>query len=121
MGQVCSRPRWGMANRQLALFADANFARQLARCARLGRTVEIYASGIWMTMQKLLRWVGWLFCTAGAVAISAFIAMTFRGLPASFNFGDPSKFEFILVPFWQIGLVIIAIGGTCVLISRRWR
>jgi hypothetical protein len=73
-----------------------------------------------MTMQKLLRWLGWLFCTAGGAVVAAYIAMTYRGLPASFNFGDPTKFEFILVPFWQIGLVIIAIGGTCVLVSR-WR
>jgi len=41
------------------------------------------------------------------------------GLSASYNFGDPAKFQFILVPLSQIGLAIAVLGGAC-LIARRW-
>jgi hypothetical protein len=30
------------------------------------------------------------------------------GAQPSINFGDPRKFEFILVPFWQLGIACIA-------------
>jgi hypothetical protein len=70
-------------------------------------------------MQKTLLWLGWLFCVIGAALIAANLVMSFMGLGASFNFGDPAKFQFILVPFWQIGLAIAAIGGACLLVSRR--
>ena len=32
------------------------------------------------------------------------VAGTFLGMPPKINFGDFEKMEFILVPFWQIGL-----------------
>ena len=69
-------------------------------------------------MQRILQWLGWLFCAVGVALIGANFMMTYRGLTASFNFGDPAKFQFILVPFWQIGLAIVAVGGTCLLASR---
>jgi hypothetical protein len=43
------------------------------------------------------------------------------GLGASYNFGDPTQFQFILVPFWQIGLAIAAIGGVCLFAWGRGR
>jgi hypothetical protein len=70
-------------------------------------------------MRKTLLWLGWLFFAIGAATIVANLVMSFMGLDASYNFGDPAKFQFILVPFWQIGLVIAAIGGVCLLASRR--
>jgi hypothetical protein len=70
-------------------------------------------------MRKTLLWLGGLFCFIGVALIVANIVMSFMGLGASYNFGDPAKFQFILVPFWQIGLVIAAIGGACLLASRR--
>jgi hypothetical protein len=45
--------------------------------------------------------------------------MSYMGLNPSYNLGDPTKFEFILVPFWQIGLFISGIGAVCVLASRK--
>ena len=69
-------------------------------------------------MRGFLRGVGWLLCASGVVMIGAYFVITYRGLGASFNFGDPAKFEFILVPFWQIGLVIVVVGGACLLASR---
>jgi hypothetical protein len=70
-------------------------------------------------MQKTFQGLGWLFFSIGAALIVANFVMSFMGLGASYNFGDPAKFQFILVPFWQIGLVIAAIGGACLLVSRR--
>jgi hypothetical protein len=40
-------------------------------------------------------------------------------LGASYNFGDPTQFQFILVPFWQIGLAIAAIGAASLLVWWR--
>jgi hypothetical protein len=45
--------------------------------------------------------------------------MSHMGLNPSYNLGDPAKFEFILVPFWQVGLVVAGIGAVCVLASRK--
>jgi len=70
-------------------------------------------------MQKTLLWLSWLFLSIGAVLIVANLVMSLMGLGASYNFGDPAKFQFILVPFWEIGLAIAAIGGAGVLASRR--
>jgi hypothetical protein len=70
-------------------------------------------------MRKALLWIGLLLGGIGAALIVASAAMSYLGLNPSYNLGDPTKFEFILVPFWQIGLVIGVVGGLCVLTSRR--
>jgi hypothetical protein len=44
--------------------------------------------------------------------------MRYMGYESSYNFGDPAKFEFVLVPFWQMGLAIGAVGALCLLVSR---
>jgi hypothetical protein len=72
-------------------------------------------------MQKLLLWVGGLFCAVGAAVIVASLVLSVMGLGASYNFGDPTQFQFILVPFWQIGLAIAAIGGVCLFAWGRGR
>ena len=70
-------------------------------------------------MRKILQWLGWSFCIVGLALIGIYFAMSHMGLAASFNFGDPAKFQFILVPFWQIGFVIGVVGGAFLLASRR--
>jgi hypothetical protein len=70
-------------------------------------------------MQKALLGIGGLLCFVGVMLIVANLIMSFIGLSASINFGDAAKFEFVLVPFWQIGLAIALIGGTCLFASRR--
>lgn len=42
--------------------------------------------------------------------ILAQIAGYFLNMPPTINFGDASKFEFILVSFWQISLVLFVAG-----------
>jgi hypothetical protein len=70
-------------------------------------------------MHKALLWIGFLLCAIGLVVIVTSAVMSYLGLNPSYNLGDPTKFEFILVPFWQIGLVIAGIGAVCVLASRK--
>jgi hypothetical protein len=70
-------------------------------------------------MRGLLLWIGILLAGAGLALIAAFAVMTYLGMSASYNLGDSAKFEFILVPFWLIGLVTVAVGAVCILLSRR--
>ena len=72
-------------------------------------------------MRRSLLWLGFLLCGIGGAVILASALMSYAGMNASYNLGDPTKFEFVLVPFWQIGLVIGAIGAVCVLASRRMK
>jgi cytochrome b subunit of formate dehydrogenase len=55
----------------------------------------------------------------GAALILANIIMSFVGLSASYNFGDPAQFEFFLVPFWQLGLAIAVIGVAGLILWRQ--
>jgi hypothetical protein len=70
-------------------------------------------------MRKTLLWLGVLLSGTGATLIAASLVLGYMGLGASYNFGDPTKFEFILVPFWQIGTAVLALGGVC-LAATRW-
>ncbi len=42
--------------------------------------------------------------------IAAHVMGYFLSMPPTINFGDSSKFEFILVSFWQIGAIFLVIG-----------
>ncbi len=44
----------------------------------------------------------------GVFFIVAQLMGIWLGAEPKINFGDSSKFEFILVPFWQLGLVMLA-------------
>lgn len=70
-------------------------------------------------MGRVLIWLGGIFLAAGLLLITANVAMHFMGLSASYNFGDPSQFEFILVPFWQVGVALIALGAASLLAGRH--
>ena len=72
-------------------------------------------------MRRVLGWFGGGCLCAGALLIAANVAMHLMGLSASYNIGDPSKFEFILISFWQIGTALILIGGSAVFAARRTR
>jgi hypothetical protein len=63
--------------------------------------------------------MGALLCAIGVGVIVTSAVMSYMGLNPSYNLGDPAKFEFILVPFWQIGLVIAGIGAVCLVASRK--
>ena len=83
--------------------------RQAGRDGRNGPTA----------MRRTLFWIGGILCGLGAAVIVASLVMKVLGVEASYNFGDPAKFQFILVPLWQIGLAVAVLGGAC-LIAGRW-
>lgn len=70
-------------------------------------------------MARVLRWLGGGCIAAGILLIAVNVAMHFMGLTASYNIGDPSKFEFILISFWHIGAALIVAGGLAAFIARR--
>ena len=57
-------------------------------------------------MRKALFWIGNLLCALGAALIVTSAVLSYMGFGTSYNLGDPAKFEFVLVPVWQIGVVI---------------
>jgi hypothetical protein len=69
-------------------------------------------------MRRALLWIGLLVCGGGIALAAAGAVLGYMGMDASYNLGDPTKLEFILVPFWQIGLAIAVIGGILALASR---
>jgi hypothetical protein len=73
-------------------------------------------------MRKALLWLGGLLVAAGVIVIGASVVVTAtRGGMPSVNLGDPSQFQFILVPLWAIGLGLAVIGAACLLGWRRMR
>jgi hypothetical protein len=70
-------------------------------------------------MRKPLLWIGFLLLAIGLAAIAGSAVLSSLGFNATYNLGDPAKFQFILVPFWQMGLFIAVLGGVCLFIARR--
>ena len=69
-------------------------------------------------MRKAILWIGGLLCLIGAALIVGSVVSISMGLNPSFNFGDPAKFQFYLVPLWQIGCAVAVVGGACLLLAR---
>jgi hypothetical protein len=67
-------------------------------------------------MRKALLWLGGLLVAAGVAVVGAsvVVAVTKGGIP-SVNLGDPTRFQFILVPLWAIGLGLAVGGAFCLL------
>ena len=56
----------------------------------------------------LARIACWIVLAIGVFFIAAQFMGLWLGAQPSINFGNPKKFEFILVPFWQLGLAALA-------------
>ena len=70
-------------------------------------------------MRSTLTWVGRACLLVGALLIAANIVMNFMGLSASYNIGDPSRFQFVLVSFWHVGAGLVVIGTLAVIAASR--
>ncbi len=55
----------------------------------------------------------------GVFFVAAQVMGMWLGAEPKINFGDSSKFEFILVPFWQLGIAMLAGAGVLKFIQRR--
>lgn len=70
-------------------------------------------------MGRALAWIGRGCFAVGALLIAANVVMQIMGLSASYNIGDPSKFEFVLVSFWQVGAALVGVGALAVIVAGR--
>jgi hypothetical protein len=70
-------------------------------------------------MRTGLIWIGRVFLIAGVLFIAANVVMHFLGLSASYNIGDPTKYQFYLISFWHIGVALAIIGAASVYAGRR--
>jgi len=55
-------------------------------------------------------WTGRIVLVAAVFFLAAQLAGAVLNMPPTINFGDAAKFQFILVSFWQIGLVLLVTG-----------
>ena len=70
-------------------------------------------------MRSGLIWFGRISLLVGALLIAANVAMNFIGLSASYNIGDPSKDQFVLISFWHIGAALTIIGVGAIFAGTR--
>ena len=70
-------------------------------------------------MRKILLSLGVALYGFGVVLILANVVMSYLGLSASYNLGDPTRFQFFLVRFWLLGLAMAVIGAVCLMLWRR--
>lgn len=60
-----------------------------------------------MDIQKSIVWLGRIALSTAVFFLAAHVAGYFLNMPPTVNFGDSTKFEFILVSFWQIGVALL--------------
>jgi uncharacterized protein YjeT (DUF2065 family) len=70
-------------------------------------------------MKQALSRTGIIAMGLGVVLVIANGIMNAIGFNASYNLGDPSKFEFRLIFLWQIGAGLLVVGLVARLISRQ--
>lgn len=78
--------------------------------AILGITFILASFALKSDMQKIIMWSGRVVLVVAVFFLAAQLAGFFLNMPPTVNFGDSSKFEFILVSFWQIGLAFLFAG-----------
>ena len=68
---------------------------------------------------RAARWGAGITLALGAFFLACQGMGALLGAQPSINFGDPSQFEFILVPFWQIGLGLLIPGAALWRLARQ--
>ena len=89
----------------------------------------LIAIGILATLAQLVSGRGggiaklaaWLLVILGIFFLASQLAGMMLGATPSINFGDSTKFEFDLKPFWQVGLALLIPGALIAMIPRRRR
>ena len=72
-------------------------------------------------MRTTATWIGRLLVGAGVLLIGAHVLLAYYGITTSINFGDTDELQFTLVPVWQMGLVIAAMGAAIMAGARVFR
>lgn len=70
-------------------------------------------------MSDKLRLAGKILIGVAAFYFACELAGLYLGAKPSHNFGDETKFEFILVRFWQVGIVSLVVGSFFLLMGKR--
>ncbi len=84
-----------------------------------------FVAGLVMTLlrgegsRKIGRIAGRLVLGIGIFFLAAQLMGMMLGANPSINFGDARKFQFILVPFWQLGLACLAAAVVLRLLPGR--
>lgn len=81
-----------------------------AAVAILGLVLTVSNLAFKTEMRKGVVWSGRLVLTAAIFFLAAQAAGVVLNMPPTINFGDSAKFQFILVSFWQIGIVFLVAG-----------
>ena len=69
---------------------------------------------------KLSRLAMWIVAGIGICLIAAQGMGALLGARPSINFGDARKFQFVLVPFWQLGVAAL-VGAGILRALQRWK
>ena len=69
---------------------------------------------------KLSRIAMWILAGLGIFFIAAQGMGALLGAQPSINFGDVRKSEFVLVPFWQLGIAML-VGAAILRGLQRWK
>lgn len=72
--------------------------------AALGIILIVSNFALKSNMQTAVTWTARIVLSVSIFFIAAQGIGYFLSMPPTINFGDSSKFEFILVSFWQIGV-----------------
>jgi len=75
--------------------------------AILGFTFVVAKLALNKHNSKAIVWSARIVFSIAIFFMAAQIAGHFLSMPPTINFGDSSKFEFILVSFWQIGVAFL--------------
>ena len=70
-------------------------------------------------MHRYVFWLGLIFLVSGVLVVAASGLMAYHGLSTTINLGDPAEYQFYLVPVWQIGAAVAALGLFLFIVGRR--
>ncbi len=59
---------------------------------------------------KMVSWSSRIVLTIATFFLASQLMGYLLSMPPTFNLGDSSKFEFILVSFWKVGAALLAAG-----------
>lgn len=63
-----------------------------------------------LRLKTILKWAGGILLALGVFFVAAQFMGQWLGMQPQINFGDPTKFEFKLVMFWQLGVAGLITG-----------
>jgi len=87
--------------------------------ASIGLLLVISNLAFKTNIKKGIVWSFRIALTTAIFFLAAQLAGYLLSMPPTVNFGDSSKFEFILVSFWQIGSALLLVSLVINFLSKR--